>query len=203
MHRAMIGLLLTAAAFGQDTTPNFTGQWKLIVGESENPPRSEVDAIEHKGTKVIITPHVGRADVIFSVEYRTDGVELKDKMRVGRTTNGHWEGATLILETRTPAEGGMHTYERYVMSLSDDGKVLRRDVYDAGRAPRQRLVFKKVCKYSGYFPPNAGEAGVRDVMCKPHRVEKQEDGTHLIYDEAEIVVKDGRVASICLCVPCR
>ena len=28
MHRAMTGLLLTAAAFGQDAKPNFSGSWK-------------------------------------------------------------------------------------------------------------------------------------------------------------------------------
>jgi hypothetical protein len=124
-------------------------------------PRSEVDAIEHKDPKIVITPSVGRADVIFRVEYRTNGEFLSDKkLTRGEVTNWHWEGKTFILETRTSVDRGMHRYQRDVMSLSDDGKVLRRDVYDAGRAPRQRLVFENICKWAGYLPSDRGEARI-------------------------------------------
>jgi len=207
MHRVIIGLtlLLAATASGQDAKPNFTGRWKLNVRESVNPPRSEVDAIEHKDPKIIITPQVGRADVVFGAEYRTDGEPLKDKEVVsGKMRSAHWEGSNLVIETKTPGYGGVSGLKREVMYLSDDGKTLHRDVYDGlGDRPGEKLVFEKVCKYSGHLPRDSGEAEVRSVLGEPQRVEKQEDGTHMVYDQAEVILVDGRVRFACFCVPCK
>lgn len=161
--------------------------------------------MEHTEPVIVITPQVGRADFVRSVEYRTDGESVRDRKAVsGKVTSAHWEGRNLVMETKTPGYGGVHALKREVMYLSGDGKKLYRDVYDGpGDRPGQRLVFEKICKYSGYLPRDGGEAGVRKVLGDPLRVEKQENGTHMVYDEAEVVLVDGRISYSCFCVPCK
>jgi len=140
-----LSICLAALAWPQPPRPNFTGTWKLNVAASTHPPTSEVDRIDHRDPVIIITP-TGRGDASRSIEDRTDGEELRDKVVTsGRIRAAHWEGNQLVLETKTPNYGGMNGLCREVMSLSEDGKVMRREIHDGGgNQPWQILVFDKV-----------------------------------------------------------
>src|ERR1017187_5105610 len=91
MHRAMIGLLLfTASAFRQDAKPNLTGTWQYAPTPMARD--REIDRIEITGPEVAISEKVGRADVIFTLYYRTDGKPPReDRFNAHTERTGHWE----------------------------------------------------------------------------------------------------------------
>lgn len=132
---------LVFSAFAQEEKPNFTGTW---VHEGRGPGR-EVDWIDHKEPVFIITPKVGLADVVFTSTYTTDGSESTRKYTDGQVTrSAHWEGKTLVLETKFK-KYDLETVKSEAFSLSADGSVITKDIHitGPGKKPDERVIFTK------------------------------------------------------------
>jgi hypothetical protein len=121
-----------AAMIHTGGAPNLSGTWKLNSEKSnfgQMPgPASQVDTIEHNEPNVkIVEDQKGgmMGDLNITTNLRTDGTETTSKgmgdAEVKSTT--HWEGSTLVVNSKTNFQGGDVTIKDSY-SLSPDGKTL-------------------------------------------------------------------------------
>jgi hypothetical protein len=201
MHRAMIGLLLfTASAFGQDAKPNLTGTWQYAPTPMARD--REIDRIEITGPEVAISEKVGRADVIFTLYYRTDGKPPReDRFNAHTERTGHWEGQTLVLDTRFVPERMGSTTRHEEVSLSSYGKTLTKKVHCEGSKPQpdQVIEFTKIAPGVNGIKPGDSEAVVRKEWGDPVTVEHRGDKTIYVYDQQlgpfEVIFVDGKMTN--------
>jgi hypothetical protein len=144
-------LLLAFAAFAEDAKPNFSGTWKLNVGKSDfgqmPPPDSRTDTIDHKDpvVKESTSMSTGQGDMQWDITYTTDGKDSKNTvMGSEMTSNAHWEGRTLVVDSKANFGGNDMTIHGTVV-LSDDGKTLTRQAHIVGPMGEgdQKMVFDK------------------------------------------------------------
>ena len=133
----------------------------------------EVDRIRHNEPDFSISETVGRADVIYTLTYRTDGQEPKPALELnGVKRTAHWEGKTLVLDTRFVG-GKDLTEKREELSLSDNGKTFTKRVHYIGARPKpdQNIEFKKLSAgIRGIFIADS-EAVVRHEWGDPDSVQ--------------------------------
>jgi hypothetical protein len=151
-RKLIISLLLIAfAAFADDAKPNFSGTWKLNAAKSDfgpmPPPDSRTDTVDHKDPviKESVAMSTGQGDMSWDLAYTTDGKESKGSiMGSDITTTAHWEGTTLIVDSKANFGGSDMTLHGTVV-LSDDGKTLTRAVHISGPMGEgdQKLIFEK------------------------------------------------------------
>jgi hypothetical protein len=112
--------------------PNLSGTWKLNIGKSNfgqiPPPASQVDTIDDSEPTVKVTVAqtggmMGDSNMTSTVD--TSGKESKNPGMGGAdvTSNAHWDGATLVIDSKTSFQGSdVKIKDSY--SLSADGKTL-------------------------------------------------------------------------------
>ena len=144
-------LLLAFAAFADDAKPNLSGTWKLNAAKSDfgpmPSPDSRTDTIDHKDpvVKESVSMSSGQGDLQWDLTYTTDGKDSKNTiMGSEMTSNAHWEGRTLVVDSKANFGGNDMTIHG-TMVLSDDGKTLTRQAHIAGPMGEgdQKLVFDK------------------------------------------------------------
>jgi hypothetical protein len=128
---ALIFLATTTSA--QVVKPNFSGMWK-VTGSSANV--KSVMQLEQTSTTLEMRPVMDGGAVAKWIAYPIDGTETAE--RLGNATffrSGHWEGTTLILESRKNLyRKGLTTRE--VISLSEDGRLMKTGFHVIGGDPR-------------------------------------------------------------------
>ena len=121
-----------AAMIHTGGTPNFSGTWKLNSEKSnfgQMPgPASQVNTIEHNDPSLkIVEDQKGgmMGDLNITTNLSTDGKETTSTGMGGSEVKSttHWEGATLVVNSKTSFQGGdVNIKDSY--SLSPDGKTL-------------------------------------------------------------------------------
>jgi hypothetical protein len=181
------------------TKPNFTGTWRLYTG-SRDVPGQEIDLIDHKEAILVITPMVGRMDVVPSYTYRIDGKNSPEKSGDEEVTrNAHWEGKMLVLETRITSHG-VERLQREAMSLSADGTVLTKGVYQTGsdQSFDQTTVFHKVSDASSLKTISIGQtvSEVTATMGAPDSVVDLGTKVIYVYRDMKVTFKGGKVSDV-------
>ncbi len=159
-----------------------------------------MDLIDHKEAVLMITPMVGRMDVVSSYAYRIDGKNSPEKSGDEEVTrNAHWEGNTLVLETRI-ARHGVERLQREAMSLSADGTVLTKVVHLSGSDIRsdETLVFHKVSNRSSLKTISMGQTvdEVTATMGAPDSVVNLGTKKIYVYQDMKVTFRDGRVSDV-------
>ncbi len=159
-----------------------------------------MDFIDHKEAVLVITPMVGRVDVVPSYTYRIDGKNSPEKGGDEEVTrNAHWEGNTLVLETRMTRHG-VERLQRDAMSLSADGTVLTKVVHLSGGDMRsdETLVFHKVSKRSSLQTISMGQTvdEVTATMGAPDSVVNLGSKAIYVYQDMKVTFKDGKVSDV-------
>jgi hypothetical protein len=196
--RTMILLLvLASAATAQEEKPNFSGTWKFEPSPFAHD--REVDKITHNDPDFAITEQVGRADVLYTLTFRTDGQPPKDPQKLSAIERtAHWEGKTLVINCSfLRSTDGSEKREEF--SLSDDGKTMTKRVHFTGARPRpdQRVELKKVASGTGEIAAGNSEDVVRYQRGEPDSVERDENKTTFVYERGYdaylIVFVDGKM----------
>ncbi len=132
---ALAVLLLSASAWAQDATPNFTGKWNLDAAKSDfgpmPPPDSVVHVIEHKepSIKIVTTQKGAQGETTNERLLTTDGKENVNKMRMGPDgeqevkSTSKWNGKALATSFTLNVQGNVFDINDS-WTLSADGKVL-------------------------------------------------------------------------------
>jgi len=190
MHRTICALsLLLLPVFAQDQRPNFSGTWRYVPSISAR----EVDRIDHKEPDFSISETVGRADVIYSHLFKTDGRYLCEDTAVSRVA--HWRDKTLILET-TWTQNGSVTTKREELFLSDDGKSLTKSVHFTGPKAKSDETIELTKISDGITGIKLGDtpAVVRHEWGDPLAVEQHGNQTVFVYkDGLEVIFVDGKM----------
>ena len=117
---------------GGGATPNLSGTWKLDIPKSNfgqiPPPASQVDTIEdNEPTVKIAEDQKGgmMGDMAVTTTISTDGKETTSKGMgdADVKSTAHWEGSTLVVNSKTNFQGGDVTIKDSYM-VSPDGKTL-------------------------------------------------------------------------------
>ena len=153
---ALAVLLLSAPAWAQNATPNFTGKWNLDAAKSDfgpmPPPDSIVHVIDHKepNIKIVTTQKSAQGEITNERLITTDGKENVYKMRMGPDgeqevkSTSKWNGKALATSFKLDVQGNPFEFNDS-WTLSDDGKVLT--VVRAIKAPQGEfaatMVFNK------------------------------------------------------------
>jgi hypothetical protein len=133
----LLSTLFAAAVLAAPSKPNFTGSWELNTQKSDlgGAPITRISVqIDHKDPAFKYTAKgtVNGEEFEESGTIMTDGTPTQDSR--GATVKGHWDGATLVVES-TSADGSLLDEAR--MSLSSDGKTIVRD-YENKSDPQKR-----------------------------------------------------------------
>ena len=133
---AGILLLFVATGFGQDSKPNFSGDWTLDREKSElgegGPGRGRgmgmgSFSITQEGDSLVVKRKVEfqGEERTFESRYTTDGKENVNVGFRGNSTKSktHWESAELVTESVMETSNGTRETKE-VRSLSADGKVM-------------------------------------------------------------------------------
>jgi hypothetical protein len=129
----------------QETKPDFSGTWSYQVDRFSR--RNEVDRIQQDGSTFKISEKFGRADVIMTQIFYTDGrqstTRADPKNAVIRTA--HWDGSLLILEKKR-INNGVVIKERVQLSLSADGRGMTKTIHSSELEgmPDEKIEFKKL-----------------------------------------------------------
>ena len=129
MHRLLV-LLIAASALHAATKPNFSGDWKLNLAQSDfgkaPPPHAMSSHIEQNDSQISVVSKTSSPEGSYSSEYKwvTDG---RDNVN---TVHGNeirasviWSGPALIANAETSVHGvALTLVDRW--TLSDDGRVL-------------------------------------------------------------------------------
>lgn len=145
-------LLCVAVALGQDTKPNFTGEWTLDREKSEmGEPRPGGGggggrgrgmgmgmgsfSITHDGDTVVVKRKVEfqGEERTFESRHTTDGKENINEGFRGSSVKSktHWEAAKLVTESVTETPNGTRETKE-VRSLSADGKTMTVEITSKG-----------------------------------------------------------------------
>lgn len=136
-------VLLLSGAIAQDRKSNFCGTWNL-VSRPGTASAKVTDRIEQTDSTLAITRISVRSSG--TIVYPTDGREATEQ--IGRRKikrSGLWEGDKLVLESKSMWRLKERT-NREVLSLSDDGKTMRRTLHLIGakRTPDQEFAFERI-----------------------------------------------------------
>jgi hypothetical protein len=173
--------LITINCFPQETKPDFSGTWAYQAAPFS--PANETDRIEQVSSTLKISELVGRADVIYTQEFYTDGRQWK--RQTGPNTvirTAHWDGSLLILETKW-INSGVVTTKREELALSDDRKVMIKKIYYSGPEvrPDRTIEFKKISDGIRGIAIGDSESTVRHEWGEPNSVEVEGDQTTFVY----------------------
>lgn len=102
----MLSLWMLTSLFAA-VTPNFTGDWKLVVEKSDfggrSSPSSATLKIDHRDPSLKVTRVLKTNDreIIADNVYSTDGKETANALPGGRVikSQARWSGSTLVIET--------------------------------------------------------------------------------------------------------
>lgn len=121
-----------AAIIHAGAAPNLSGTWKLNIGKSNfgqiPPPASQTDTIDDSEPSVkIVEDQKGgmMGDLNTTANLDTTGKETKSSGMGGAdvTSTAHWEGVTLVIDSKTSFQGSdVKIKDSY--SVSSDGKTL-------------------------------------------------------------------------------
>ena len=131
--------------------PDFTGIWKLIRGESDfgflGPPEWRLDTITHKDPELRIRTRQKDANGDITVHRDlTVGSEAVTVVIRGRERqiSAFWEGAVLVVETRSEVSGNARRIEdRRSMDAGGEWLTIDRLHEQPGGAVRQRLRLRR------------------------------------------------------------
>jgi hypothetical protein len=140
--------------------PDFTGTWQLIRGESDfgflPPPEWRLDTITHKDPQVRIRTRQKDANGDITVDRAlTVGGEPVTIMIRGRERQiiAFWEGAVLVVETRSEVSGNIRRIEdRRSMDAGGEWLTIERLHEQPGGAVRQRLRLRRRLQSEGTHP---------------------------------------------------
>lgn len=189
--------LLASFAHAQNSKPDFTGTWKCQ--------EYEVDEIRHQDPVFEISPRIGRADVIWAYEFRTDGhvvpVKRYGSEEVIRTAS--WDGRYLVLETKRIGNNGQTT-EKITVSISSNRTELTKHTQRFGannhKTVDDTLVFHKI--RDGIRGIQVGDS--KDVVARewgpPKAIEQKDEETTFIYgtgsESLEVLFSDKKVKEL-------
>ena len=148
---ATLLLLYVAVALGQDTKPNFAGEWTLDREKSEmGEPRPGGGgggggrgrgmgmgsfSITHDGEALVVKRKVEfqGEERTFESHYTTDGKDNVNEGFRGSSVKSktHWEAAKLVTESVTETPNGTRETKE-VRSLSPDGKTMTVEITSKG-----------------------------------------------------------------------
>ena len=146
---ATMWLLYVAVSLGQDTKPNFTGEWTLDREKSEmGEPRQGGGgrgrgmgmgmgsfSISHEGDTVVVKRKVEfqGEERTFETRHTTDGKENVNEGFRGNSVKSktHWEAAKLVTESVMETPNGTRETKE-VRSLSADGKTMTVEITSKG-----------------------------------------------------------------------
>jgi hypothetical protein len=117
----VLPLFLASLALCQDAKPNFAGMWKVTGGT--HPPKAGTSyrIVQGDTTFAITTIRPGASTRIL---YPTNGQARRSALgTMLRIRNGHWEGASLVLESTVWMHRQKHL-TREVVTLSPDKRVM-------------------------------------------------------------------------------
>jgi len=110
--------------------PNFSGEWRMNAERSNfaplPAPEKMVRKISQRGSHLKIqTTQFGRQhEIVTELSYTTDGAVSRNVIRGQEFTGtAHWEGDTLVVESKREVQG-MTIVQQESWSLSADGHVL-------------------------------------------------------------------------------
>ena len=193
----LLTLALASAAMAQELKPNFSGTWKFEPSPFAHD--REVDKITHNEPDFAITEQVGRADVLYTLTFRTNGQPPKDPQNLSAIERtAHWEGKTLVIHCKflRSTDG---SEKREELSLSDDGKTMTKRVHFTGAKtrPDQRVDLKKVASGTGEIAAGNSEDVVRYQRGDPDSVERDGNKTTFVYERGYdaylIIFVDGKM----------
>ncbi len=159
----MMLLLCVAVAFGQDTKPNFTGDWTLDREKSEMGEPGPGGgggggrgrgmgmgsfSITHEGDAVVVKRKVEfqGEERTFESRHTTDGKESVNEGFRGNSIKSktHWEGTKLLTESVMETPNGTRETKE-VRSLSADGKTMTVETTSKGGFGEgtRKLVYNK------------------------------------------------------------
>ena len=139
MHRTVLTIVFAVAtlalpslAHAGSDQPNLSGTWNLNISKSNfgqmSAPASQVDTIEDNEPLVKINEvqkggMMGDVNVTTTVD--TTGKETKTSGMGGAdvTSTAHWDGATLVIDSKTSYQGSAITIKDSY-ALSSEGKIL-------------------------------------------------------------------------------
>jgi len=145
---AMAFLLCVVEAFGQETKPNFTGEWTLDreksdLGEPGQGGRGGRGrgmglgsfSITHEGNSLVLKRKVEfqGEERTFESRHSTDGKESVNEGFRGSTVSSktRWEGPKLVTESVMETPNGQRETKE-VRSLSADGKAMTVEIISKG-----------------------------------------------------------------------
>jgi hypothetical protein len=163
-------------------------------------PDRELDRIDHREPDFKISETVGRADVIYTFAFKTDGQELRRKYGNSEAVRtAHWEGKTVVLDTKWTRDGVVTT-NREELSLSEDGKMMTKIIHSSGTQGKSydRIEFKKVSDGISGIKTGDSEAVVRHEWGEPNAIEERGKETVFVYkrQESEVIFTDGKLSDI-------
>ena len=132
-------LVISSMPLAAQSKPNLSGTWELNVEKSDlgGAPISKLTIqVEHKDPvlKYTATGNAGGEDFAESETISADGKATTDSR--GAQVKAHWQGATLIIESRGPEDGASDSSR---LTLSADGKTMTRDDDRTGnQGPQKR-----------------------------------------------------------------
>lgn len=145
-------LMFLANLLGADTTPNFSGTWRLNILESDfgllPAPASRTDVIEHTEPNLKVSTETASAQGLQSsvAYYRIDGKDSPNEIgELTTKSNVTWQGSSLIINTIVDLENSQVKVNS-VWTLSSDGLVLTQVSHLNGARGEmdQKLVFENV-----------------------------------------------------------
>jgi hypothetical protein len=174
-------LFVTLQGQPQETKPNFSGTWSYQVDRFSR--RNEIDRIQQEGSTFKISETFGRADVILTQTYYTDGRESATQAGPNSAVRtAHWDGSLLTLGIKRINNGVVIT-ERVQLALSDDGKVMTKTIHSSELEgmPDTKIEFKKLSDGVRGIGIGDSESTVRHEWGEPKAVEVDGDRTIFVY----------------------
>jgi hypothetical protein len=183
----------------QDAKPDFTGTW--LYEPSPFARDRELDRIDHREPDFKISEKVGRADVIVTFAFRTDGQELEQNHgENGVVRTAHWDGKTVVLDTKWTRDGAVTTTKHEELSLSEDGKIMTKVVRFSGARskPDQKIELRKISNGFSGIKMGDSEAVVRHEWGEPDTVEERGKETVFVYirQQSEVIFTEGKLSDI-------
>ena len=137
--------------------PDFTGIWKLIRGESDfgflPPPQWRLDTIAHGDPQLCIRTRQKDAngDTTVDRDLMIGGEPVTIMIRGReRQISAFWEGAVLVVETRSEVSGNSRRIEdRRSMDAGGEWLTIERLHEQPGGAVRQRLRLRRQVRQEG------------------------------------------------------
>ncbi len=181
MEITILFLLLALVIPAQNDRPDFTGVWKVNEARTMGAAREEMETIEHNDPVFTVTLRMRQLDFRVSTTYVIDG---KDRTKGGITSNARWEGRTIIID-RNAASNGITTISHESLTLSEDGKVLRKSVESnwSGRMEKSTLVFDRISATTqmNNFQKGSSVADVKNAWGDPDEVLEDGPNTTFLY----------------------